>query len=144
MHRTSGQRSFAVGAIPLCGADKILIRLHSKSIKLTDWERIAPDDHRDPKLLRNGFIGVIIAVGPDVMNGSLRTGDAVAGFADGGWVDTVDGGNIEYLNAQPDNVPDGVMDIGMVHGMAKLVVAKEPKGSMSPITTTARWKYLED
>ncbi|KAG9012848.1 hypothetical protein FRB94_004994 [Tulasnella sp. JGI-2019a] len=101
MFTAAGGRSFTVGVVPSCAADKVLVDVHTRSVATADWKTAAPIQLKDVELNGNGFIGVVVAIGQGIKYRGIKVGDTVAGITNGDQSDTLDGANQEYLTVQP-------------------------------------------
>ncbi|KAG8883183.1 hypothetical protein FRB98_003270 [Tulasnella sp. 332] len=99
--------AFTVGVTPSSAAGTILVSVYSKCINRSDCSQfIIPAMQTESCDIQGDvFIGIVAAVGGDTEGEGFNLGDAVAGYVNAGsWVDTVDGSNQVYLNAQPSYV----------------------------------------
>ncbi|KAG8870361.1 hypothetical protein FRB97_009830 [Tulasnella sp. 331] len=67
-------------------------------------EDVTPAQRRNSNMLSDGFAGIIVAVGSDIVGREFKIGVAVAGVASGGWVNILDGSNQAYLDLKPENL----------------------------------------
>ncbi|KAG8870331.1 hypothetical protein FRB97_009857 [Tulasnella sp. 331] len=101
MLSVADQRSLGILLVPPCAPGNVWVAMHTKNIALVKLEDLSPYVRENSNIPRNDFIGIIVAVGRDIVGHGSKMGNAVAGIARGGWLNTLDGSDQGAVIVEP-------------------------------------------